>query len=96
MYKTIPQFKSGDVVHFNGSRFLIRENAHESQAHRPQAGHLETAAGPSDCAYAVGDWLDGEFRGFVGHEKYWIFQGSHAAGKYRTEKFNAQHSQTAA
>ena len=84
-YKTVTQFKAGDIVHYNGSRFLIRNDAAEAILYRPQAGHLEAAAGPSPMASAIGDWLDGEFRGFVGHEKYWIFQGSHAAGKYRID-----------
>ena len=95
-YKTIPQLKAGDIVHFNGSRFLIREDAHEDQLYRPAAGHLETAAGPSEIARAVGDWLDGEFRGFNGLERYWNFIGCNSGAKYRTEKFNPQHSHIAA
>jgi hypothetical protein len=85
-YKTIPQLKAGDVVHFNGSRFLIREDAKESQAHRPQAGHLETAAGPIEVARAEGEWISGEIvPGYFGPNTPWTFQGNFNCGLYRVE-----------
>ena len=82
-YKTVTQFKAGDIVHYNGSRFLIRNNAAEAILYRPQAGHLEPAVGPSPMATAIGDWLDGDFRGYIG--KYWDFIGCNSSGKYRID-----------
>jgi len=57
--KTIHQFKKGDIVHFHGARFEILEDARESQGHRPQAGHPQTARGPCDCAVAKSICIDG-------------------------------------
>ena len=84
--KRVTQFKAGDIVHYQGSRFLIRENAAEAILHRPQSGHTEPAAGPSPVATALGDWLDGEFTGYTGSEKYFRFAGTWTAGLYRVEE----------
>ena len=81
----VTQFKAGDIIHYQGSRFLIRENAAEEILHRPQAGHLEAAAGPSPVATALGDWLDGDFTGYAG-TRYFRFAGTWTNGLYRVEE----------
>ena len=86
--KRVTQFKAGDIIHYQGSRFLIRENAAEEILHRPQAGRIEAAAGPSPVATALGDWLDGEFTGYTGCEKYFRFFGTWTNGLYRVEERN--------
>jgi hypothetical protein len=56
--KRIHQFKAVFIVHFHGARFLIQENAHVAQIHRPQASHLETAASIEELD--EGEWISGE------------------------------------
>ena len=48
--KFIHQFKAGDIVNAHGAKFRILDDARESAGHRPMAGHLKQAHGPSDCA----------------------------------------------
>jgi hypothetical protein len=84
MLKRIKDFKTGDVVCYLGARFRIMDDAKESQAHRPQSGHLTTAHGPSDCAWAIGEWIEGEtIPGYFGPSDNWKFQGNDRAGLYR-------------
>ena len=83
--KRVPQFKAGDIVHYRGSRFLIEQDAHEEILHRPAAGHTEPAAGPSQWATALGDWLDGDFTGYAG-TRYFRFSGTWTNGLYRVEE----------
>ncbi len=84
--KFIHEFKKGDIVHFYGARFELIEDAHESGGHRPQAAHLVTAHGPSDCAVARSVCIDGqETPGYIEHGRTWSFQGNHLAGTYPVE-----------
>ena len=84
--KRIHQFKAGDIVHFHGARFLIQENGHEAQGPRPQAGLLETAAGPIEVSRAEGEWISGEIvPGYFGPNTPWVFQGNFNCGIYRVE-----------
>jgi hypothetical protein len=84
--KTIHQFKKGDIVHFYGARFEVLEDARESQAHRPQEGHLKTAHGPSDCAVAKSRHISGqEVQGYFVNGSCWTFQGNFLAGTYPVE-----------
>lgn len=83
MFKTIQQFKAGDVVKAHGAMFRILDDAHESNGHRPMAAHLKTAYGPSDCAVAIGVCVGGqETSGYIAHGKNWTFQGSQYAGRF--------------
>lgn len=88
--KRVTQFKAGDIIHYRGSRFLIEDDAAESVFHRPHAGPLEPAAGPSDVATATGHYIDGPFKGYLGHESYlrWCFMGDFQFnnGLYRVEE----------
>jgi hypothetical protein len=90
------QFKCrlGDIVHFHlePCAILIQDvvhfNAHRStrSPHRPQAGHLETAAGPIEVARAEGEWISGEIvPGYFGPNTPWTFQGNFNCGLYRVE-----------
>jgi hypothetical protein len=85
MFKYIKDLKAGDIVCYLGARFRILHDAKESQAHRPQSSHLTTAHGPSDCAWALGEWIEGEtIAGYFGpSESPWNFQGNNRAGRYR-------------
>ena len=84
--KYIHEFKEGDIVHAHGALFKIVSGAQESQAHRPQAGHLQTAFGPCDVAWAIGKWISGEsITGYFGPSNNWVFQGNFRAGKYKVE-----------
>lgn len=84
--KLIHEFKQGDIVHCYGARFECIEDAHESNGHRPQAAHLVTAPGPSDCAVCHAVCIDGqETRGYIEHGRAWTFQGNHLAGTYLVE-----------
>lgn len=86
MQKYIHQFKKGDIVHFYGARFEILEDAHDSGAHRPMAGSIKVAHGPSECAIARSICIDGqETRGYIEHGKEWTFQGNFKAGTYEVE-----------
>jgi hypothetical protein len=81
--KRIHEFKAGDIVSANGAKFRILGDAKESSGHRPMAGHLEQAHGPSDCASAKGEWLEGQIiPGYFGPGMPWLFQGNFLAGKY--------------
>ena len=85
MLKYIKDLKAGDIVCYLGARFRILHDAKESQAHRPQSSHLTTAHGPSECAWALGEWIEGEtITGYFGpSESPWNFQGNNRAGRYR-------------
>ena len=77
MKKRIHELKAGDIVHAHGATFRIRSDATESNAHRPKAGHLETAHGPSDCAYTKGEWISGALiLNYFGPGCDWLFQGN--------------------
>jgi hypothetical protein len=77
--KHIHQFKTGDIVSAHGAKFMIIDDARESQAHRPRY----PALGPSDCAIAVGKWVGGVIvPGYFGPGEDWKFQGNLNAGKY--------------
>jgi hypothetical protein len=85
--KRVHQFKAGDIVHSHGAVFRILEDARESQGHRPQSAHLETAHGPSAVAYAKGEWVGGQvIRGYFGpgHEP-WGFQGNFLLGEFKVD-----------
>lgn len=87
--KRIHHFKAGDIVHFHGARFRILDDARESHGHWPQSAHLTRAAGPSDVAVAVGEWIDGEIvRGYFGPGKNWGFQGNFNVSPYKVESNN--------
>lgn len=81
--KFIKDLKAGDVVEAHGGRFFVIEDARESQAHRPQAGHIMTAHGPSDCAVARSICMDGEVSGYFWPGSTWTFQGNLKAGMVR-------------
>lgn len=86
MLKRVHHFKQGDIVHYMGARFRITSDARESQGHRPQAGHLTTAAGPCDTAWAIGEWIDGRIeQNYFGPLDTWTFQGNFNLGLYRVE-----------
>jgi hypothetical protein len=84
MKKYIHEFKTGDMVKAHGAVFRVLHDARESQAHRPQAGHLITAHGPCECAWAHAEWVSGNVvPGYFGpSQKEWGFQGNFLAGKY--------------
>jgi hypothetical protein len=83
--KFIHQFKAGDIVNAHGAQFRILEDARESAGHRPMMEHLQQAHGPSDCAWAYGEWVGGEaMPGYFGPgHKPWLFQGNFLAGQYK-------------
>ena len=84
--KFIHNFKKGDIVHFHGARFECIEDAHESSGHRPMAGHLKQAHGPSECAVCRSVCIDGqETPGYIEHGREWTFQGNFLAGTYLVE-----------
>jgi hypothetical protein len=86
MKKYIHNFKAGDLVKAHGAVFRIIEDAKESNAHRPHAGHLRVAHGPSDCAWANGEWVSGQIiKGYFGPGQNWLFQGNFLAGQYDVE-----------
>ena len=86
MKKFIHQFKAGDLVRCHGALFRITKDARESVWHRPQAGHLQTAFGPSDTARAESVWVSGEIvPGYFGPGQSWTFQGNFRAGLYSVE-----------
>lgn len=86
MLKYIKDLKKGDVVLWHGARFRILDDAKESQGHRPQRDHNMTAHGPSDVAWAIGEWIEGEtVKGYFGPLDPWNFQGNLRAGRYRVE-----------
>lgn len=72
----IADLKIGDIVHANGGKFRVIENARESVSHRPMAAHLVQADGPSDCAVAKSVCIEGEVRGYFKPEYEWTFQGA--------------------
>jgi len=76
MKKRIHDLKVGDVVRAHGGVFCVIENAHESQGHRPQAAHLETAHGPSDCAVARAICIEGRIPGYFAPGSVRTFQGN--------------------
>lgn len=83
--KSVADLKAGDVVEYYGSKFLVLENARESNAHRPvvwgpsiglhNRGHI-VQDGPSTCAVAKAECIERNAQ-FpivpVGGE--WVFQG---------------------
>lgn len=75
-YKRVSELKAGDVVKAHGGLFLITESARESRAHRPRAGHLVTAHGPSYCAVAIAKCLEGCVEGYFEPGRAWRFQGN--------------------
>lgn len=84
--KFIHNFKKGDIVHFHAARFECLEDAHESSGHRPMAGHLKQAHGPSECAVCRAVCIDGqETPGYIEHGREWTFQGNFLAGTYQVE-----------
>lgn len=84
--KFIHNFKKGDIVHCHGARFECIEDAHESSGHRPMAGHLNQAHGPSECAVCRSVCIDGqETPGYIEHGREWTFQGNFLAGTYLVE-----------
>ena len=83
--KFIKDFKAGDIVHAHGGRFIVTSDARESQSHRPQAGHLKTAHGPSDCAYAPAKCIEGKFGHYFYPGSVWAFQGNLYAGLHTVE-----------
>lgn len=85
-HKFIHEFKKDDIVHFYGARFICLEDSHESSGHRPMAGHIEQAHGPSECAVCHAVCIDGhETRGYIEHGRAWTFQGNFLAGTYLVE-----------
>ena len=78
--KFIKDLKAGDVVDAHGGRFFVIKDARESQGYRPQAGHLMTAHGPSECAVARSICMDGEVSGYFWPGSTWTFQGNLKAG----------------
>lgn len=88
VHKYIKDLVAGDIVHAHGGRFEILEDAKESNGHRPQAGHMITAHGPSACAYCEGKWIGGaEVPGYFGSgiRSNWTFQGNILAGTVEVE-----------
>jgi len=79
MQKRIHDLAAGDVVLAHGGKFLVFENARESQGHRPQAAPLVTAQGPCDCAVAQALCLEGEVPGYFSPGSTWTFQGNFSA-----------------
>ena len=75
-YKRVSELKAGDMVKAHGGLFLVTESARESQAHRPQAGHLITAHGPAHCAVAVSKCIEGSVKGYFEPGSVWRFQGN--------------------
>ena len=80
--KYTSQLKAGDIVKAHGGLFRIVKDAKESQAHRPMAGHLKEAYGPSSCAWAESVCIEGEFPGYFKHGSPWTFQGNYLARKW--------------
>lgn len=67
-----------------GAVFKVIRDAVESQSHRPQAGHLQTAHGPCDTAWADGVWVSGTIvPGYFGPGVNWTFQGNFLADTYQ-------------
>ncbi len=86
MKKLIQQLKAGDIVHAHGGVFRVIEDARESGAHRPMASHLKTVAGPSDCAVATAECIDGYVTGYFWPGSTWVFQGNQKAGELTVEE----------
>lgn len=82
MRKYISEFKAGDIVKEHGGTFRILEDARSSNHHRPMAAHLVTAHGPSDCAIAKAECIDGQVQGYFWPGSEWTFQGNQLAGRY--------------
>lgn len=85
MKKLIQQLKAGDIVHAHGGVFRVTEDARESGGHRPMASHLKTAAGPSDCAVAKAECINGSIPGYFCPGSIWTFQGNQKAGELTVE-----------
>ena len=80
--KYIHQFKKGDIVRAHGGLFRITSDAKDSNSHRPMAGHLKQAHGPSDCAWAESVCIEGKCGHYFEPGSSWTFQGNFHAGKY--------------
>ena len=80
--KYTSELKAGDIVRAHGGVFRILEDARESQAHRPQAAHLEQAHGPCDCAKAKSICIEGEYGHYFWPGSEWTFQGNFRAGQW--------------
>jgi len=80
--KYTSQLKAGDVVRAHGGLFRITTDAKESQAHRPMAGHLKEAQGPSDCFWAESVCIEGKWDYYFEVGSPWTFQGNYLAGKW--------------
>jgi hypothetical protein len=77
MTKTnIAQLKQGDIVSYYGGLFQVTEAPRESQGHRPQAAHLTTAHGPTNCAVVKAVCVEGEVPGYFKPGTPWTFQGT--------------------
>lgn len=96
MRKYIKDFAIGDVVCFHGGKFRIIENARSSNGHRPLAAHLVTAHGPSDCAIAKAECIDGTVPGYFWPGSEWTFQGNLLAGQYTVAQACEQAAQQVA
>jgi hypothetical protein len=82
MQKRIHNLKVGDVVLAHGAKFLITQNATESQAHRPRFwsnGNFHNEHGASDTAYALSVCIEGYIEGYFEPSGEWTFQGNFKA-----------------
>jgi hypothetical protein len=80
--KFIKDLRKGDLVNYYGAKLLCTEDARESSGHRPMAGRLQTAHGPSDCAVCRAVCVGGnETPGYLMLGKDWVFQGNLLAGR---------------
>jgi hypothetical protein len=87
--KRVHELKAGDLIKEHGAVFKVITDAAESQSHRPQAGHLQTAHGPCDTAWAVGVWVSGAIvPGYFGPGAEWVLQGNFLADSYLVVKPN--------
>jgi hypothetical protein len=77
---SIAQLKAGDIVREHGGRFLVTENARESQGHRPKFwdGFVHrTLQGPCVAAVAKSICIEGEVKGYFSPGREWTMQGAY-------------------
>lgn len=71
---TVPQLKAGMIVSKNGGRFRVLEDARPSRGHLPSNG-----IGPTDCAVAMSECIEGTVPGYFWPGSEWKFQGNQLA-----------------
>lgn len=73
-YVTAQDLKAGQIVRQHGGRFLVLENARPSNGHLPQDG-----IGPTDCAVAPAQCIEGQVGGYFWPGSDWTLQGNQLA-----------------